>query len=461
MLTAVSDTTRPRARDGGIPRIGERLSLSGAHRPDPRSAHRHEAGRLISRAARRRGDPAAVPRLAGPVHGPATWRIFRAAAGSVERRLAVPAPLELEEAVRLGHQRDPVPQTAGRLAARRGRDDGTEDGVAADAHDRGADVQADVVERLVVRVLDELIELGAVRRANQRRGQAYLGQGLRDRLRILPASLDVVPGPDGGVDGPEDVRAAIGGRGRDHPDRPPGLAHPFQVLVGEALAFVLDQVEVGQRHDPPLGAHRPDLLHLQHPAGSDPGPGAQRIEPELHVFLGLSCHARGNSATRPGIPLSSRVSGGKAVRRAAPTVPSAATVNTSVTQGREAAPAPPRTRPPASDPAAMPTLYTVVYSAVATSALAGPDASTSAVCSSVGAPPNATPHSAAAASSAAGARAASPRTSMATAIRPSAASRTGRRYRSATTPVIHIPATVAPPKTSRTTLVRPGAKGAT
>jgi len=27
MLTAVSDTTRPRARDGVIPRIGERLSL--------------------------------------------------------------------------------------------------------------------------------------------------------------------------------------------------------------------------------------------------------------------------------------------------------------------------------------------------------------------------------------------------------------------------------------------------
>ena len=28
MLTAVSDTTRPMARDGAIPQIGERLSLS-------------------------------------------------------------------------------------------------------------------------------------------------------------------------------------------------------------------------------------------------------------------------------------------------------------------------------------------------------------------------------------------------------------------------------------------------
>ena len=46
----------------------------------------------------------------GPVHGSASWRIFRAAAGLVERRLAVPAPFELEEAVCLGHQRHPVPQ---------------------------------------------------------------------------------------------------------------------------------------------------------------------------------------------------------------------------------------------------------------------------------------------------------------------------------------------------------------
>jgi hypothetical protein len=28
MLTAVSDTIRPKARDGAIPQIGERLSLS-------------------------------------------------------------------------------------------------------------------------------------------------------------------------------------------------------------------------------------------------------------------------------------------------------------------------------------------------------------------------------------------------------------------------------------------------
>src|SRR5690349_16479551 len=310
--------------------------------------------------------------------------MFRAGAASVEGRLAVPAPLELEEAIRLGHQRYPVPQPPGRLAARRGRDDGTEDGVSADADDRRADVQADVVERLVVRVLDELVELGALRRAGQRGRQAHLGQCLGDRLRVLPAALYVVPGPDGGVDGPEDVRAAILGRGRDHPDRPPRLAHPFEVFLAEALAFVLDQVQIGQRHDPPIGAHRPDLLHLQHPAGSDPGPGAQRIEPELHVFLRLSRHARGNSTARSGIPLSCHLSGRKAWRLAAATMPSAATVNASVTQGSPAAPVPPRTRPPASDPAAMPTLYTVVCRAVATSALAGPEASTRAVCSSSG-----------------------------------------------------------------------------
>src|SRR5258708_4512594 len=56
---------------------------------------------------------------------------------------------------------------------------------------------------------------------------------------------------------------------------------------------MLGQVQVGQRHDPPVGPHRPDLLHLQHPAGGDPGPGAYRIEPELHVLahIRLCCHA--------------------------------------------------------------------------------------------------------------------------------------------------------------------------
>src|SRR5262249_34459676 len=118
------------------------------------------------------------------------------------------------------------------------------------------------------------------------------------------APLVVQAGPDRGVERPENTPAAVlGGRGTD-PDRSPGPAHPLQIFLAQALALVLDQVEVGQRHDPPVGPYRPDLLYLQHPAGGDPGPRAQRIEPELHIFarLRLSGHDRANTAPHPAIP---------------------------------------------------------------------------------------------------------------------------------------------------------------
>src|ERR1039457_4163392 len=87
---------------------------------------------------------------------------------------------------------------------------------------------------------------------------------------------------------------------------------------------------------------------------------------------------------------------------------------------------------------------------VATSALAGLEASIRAGCSSVGAPPNAAPHTATAVTRTAWTCPYKPRASMAVATRAAAPSRAGRRWRSTTMPVIHIPATVAAPNTNRT-----------
>ena len=60
------------------PQIGERLYISRRTVPQTHVAHIFMKLAVSSRAARRRGDPAAAPRLTGPVHGPASWRIFRA-----------------------------------------------------------------------------------------------------------------------------------------------------------------------------------------------------------------------------------------------------------------------------------------------------------------------------------------------------------------------------------------------
>src|SRR5262249_27292009 len=146
--------------------------------------------------------------------------------GSVEGGLAVPGPLELEEAVRLGHQRHPVEEPPGRLAPGNRGDDRAEDGVAADTDDRCPDVQPDGVEGLVVRGPDLLVELGAHRGLGQRRGQPHLGEGLGDHLGILPAPLVVQAGADGGVQRAPGAGGAMlcGRRADPHPRPRPG--HP-------------------------------------------------------------------------------------------------------------------------------------------------------------------------------------------------------------------------------------------
>src|SRR5258708_2092830 len=82
----------------------------------------------------------------------------------------------------------------GRSALWRGRDDRADPRLAPDADSRGPDVAAGLVDRLVRRLFDEVVDLGGPGGISQERGQPRLGQGLRDDVRVVAAGLVVQPG---------------------------------------------------------------------------------------------------------------------------------------------------------------------------------------------------------------------------------------------------------------------------
>src|SRR6185312_5247461 len=60
--------------------------------------------------------------------------------------------------------------------------------------------------------------------------------------------------------------------------RRPGTAEELAVIVAELVAAL---VEHGQAHHPPARGHRADRRDLVHPAGGDPRPRAEGVEPEV------------------------------------------------------------------------------------------------------------------------------------------------------------------------------------
>lgn len=101
-----------------------------------------------------------------------------------------------------------------RLAAGHLLDDRAEEGGAVDAQDRGADVEADLVEGLVVGGLDLLVVRVAGGGRREGLGQAHLGEGLGEDGGVLAPPLVVEAGADGGVERAEDAGAGVVGGGR-------------------------------------------------------------------------------------------------------------------------------------------------------------------------------------------------------------------------------------------------------
>src|SRR5262249_15411472 len=95
---------------------------------------------------------------------------------SVENRVPVPGPLQLEESVGAGDQQHAIPQPAARLAARNRRNHRAEDGRSVDRDDGGAHVVADPLDPVLVRRAQRVVILAGIRRRRQVGWQAGLGE---------------------------------------------------------------------------------------------------------------------------------------------------------------------------------------------------------------------------------------------------------------------------------------------
>ena len=104
----------------------------------------------------------------------------------------------------------------------------------------------------------------------------------------------VDPGAQGGVQRPQHLVAELL-LGRDrHPHRPPTLGQTLFVSLRDIVATL---VEDRQTHDVKPHVNWADLLHLEQPAGGDPGPRAPRVEPHV-CDDALFCHGGDTSLQR-------------------------------------------------------------------------------------------------------------------------------------------------------------------
>ncbi len=118
-----------------------------------------------------------------------------------------------------------------------GGDDGPEQRGSRDPQDGRPDVKADVVGRLVVRVLDDLVELSTGGGRGQRSGQGALGEGFGDDGRVLPAPLVVQPRADRRVQRAQHEAAGVLYGGRTDPHRAPGGLHQLGLPLRFAEIF--------------------------------------------------------------------------------------------------------------------------------------------------------------------------------------------------------------------------------
>ena len=162
--------------------------------------------------------------------------------GEVE--VAVPGPLELEEA-RVRREGDGgVPDAAGVLAPRDAGQHRPEERGAGEGDGGGADVVADLVHALVVGLLDRLVVRRVVPRVEQLRVQPGVAKGCVGHLAGRAGALHVDALAHRRVERKQGLRAHVLLGCHQHPDGPPSVRELLAVVLGDVLVLV----EVAQAH---------------------------------------------------------------------------------------------------------------------------------------------------------------------------------------------------------------------
>ena len=164
---------------------------------------------------------------------------------SVERGPAVPGALELEEAVRLGHEHQAVPQLAGRLAPGGGGDDRPNR-----ALPRILTTGVPTSRPTSSTPRDALL-IASSKSADSAAAARDAGRPASSSASVSTAGSSRRPGCGTGAD--RRVQRAEHARARPpaasaHTRPAPRLGHPLHLLLAQPLALVLYQVQVGEGH---------------------------------------------------------------------------------------------------------------------------------------------------------------------------------------------------------------------
>ena len=207
----------------------------------------------------------------------------------MENRAHVTGALELKEAGVGSQRQGAVEELASLFTGGARGDDRAEESGAVNGNQRNTDVGATHGLQGEVQggahLLVVLIGEGHIR---QLCGQVDLLQRLDDCVAVGISLVLVVVNllAQSVVEGLDDLVAVQLTHSGNEAGRRPGPVHRCLVVSGQVAALVVH----GQGEGTPGHLNIADLLHLANPAGGNPAPGANRIEPEINLCGGVLSH---------------------------------------------------------------------------------------------------------------------------------------------------------------------------
>ena len=202
--------------------------------------------------------------------------------GLVEDWIDGARSLELKESGRARNEQGSVPEPSRCLTPRHRGHDRPEDPNsptlgAGHRDDWSANILAHKVNALGVACSQLLVESIGLRDCEVIRRELQFREALTNGLRPVLLATGMNARSHGGVEITDYGVAVILLGGHDCANRHPSPAHHLQIVRWHIPALV----EYGEGHHVPTNLDRPDLFHLKDPAGGQPGPGADGIEPKI------------------------------------------------------------------------------------------------------------------------------------------------------------------------------------